>query len=252
MPSFAASAQTYYSFDPTQYNRLFDEELEKVIQRVQDPAHRQILERMRGFNWVGYIAASVRHAGYRDQRQVQERTHDIVVKLLTGTLFAGFDERTSWSDGFEIQAVSGKRHQEHRREREEQATSCPTVPIGQTFGSVTADELPARSWTAKTMTKRWSMISANWSASGSVKSALPFSMCGWRAARRNRWSASPEVGGKGRYVIKRVVQQIKALAREYAASLGDSELLRRIEKAMAGEEETVEKRRTAMRRAVGA
>ena len=45
--------------------------------------------------------------------------------------------------------------------------------------------------------------------------------------------------------LEKVVQQVKELAREFAASLGDSELLRRIEKAMAGEEETIEKRRTA-------
>ena len=50
---------------------------------------------MRGFNWVGYIAQCVRHAGYRDQREVQERTHEIVVKLLMGGLFSSFDERTS-------------------------------------------------------------------------------------------------------------------------------------------------------------
>ena len=49
---------------------------------------------MRGFNWVGYIAKSVRNAGYRDQREVQERTHDIVVKLLTGGLFKNYDEKT--------------------------------------------------------------------------------------------------------------------------------------------------------------
>ena len=49
----------------------------------------------RGFNWLAYIAGSVRHAGYRDQREVQERTHDVATKLLIGMLFRGFDERTS-------------------------------------------------------------------------------------------------------------------------------------------------------------
>jgi len=49
------------------------------------------------------------------------------------------------------------------------------------------------------------------------------------------------------------VQGVEQSAREYALSLGDSELLRRIEKAMADEEETVAKRRTTMvaRQAVG-
>jgi hypothetical protein len=64
---------------------------------------------------------------------------------------------------------------------------------------------------------------------------------------------SPSLGSPGKWVVKRVVWSIKQLAREYAASLGDPELLRRIEKAMASEEETVAKRRTTMaaRQAVG-
>ena len=49
-----------------------------------------------GLNWsiaarLGCIAKSLRNAGYRHQREVQEKTHDIVVKLLTGTLFRGYD-----------------------------------------------------------------------------------------------------------------------------------------------------------------
>ena len=56
----------------------------------------------------------------------------------------------------------------------------------------------------------------------------------------------PALGSPGKFVIKRVVQEIKAPAREYAASLDDPGLLRRIERAMAGEEATVQKRRAAM------
>jgi hypothetical protein len=76
--------ETYYSFDPAQYNELFDEELEKVIKRVRDPAHRQILERMRRFGWMSYIAASVRHAGYRDYREGQEKIHDLAMLAIKG------------------------------------------------------------------------------------------------------------------------------------------------------------------------
>ena len=66
-------------------------------------------------------------------------------------------------------------------------------------------------------------------------------------------AGSPAVGGRGRDTIKRAVQQIKALAREYAASLDAPNLLRRIEKAMTGEEAAVAKRlaTTALRQAVG-
>jgi hypothetical protein len=42
------------------------------------------------------------------------------------------------------------------------------------------------------------------------------------------------------------VRETKRPVREYAASLGDPELVRRVERAMAGESETVGKRRAAM------
>ena len=77
--------ETYLVSIPAEYNQLFDDELAKLS--VSSPEHQQAVERMRGFNWVGYIAKSLRNVGYRDQREVQEKTHDIVTKLLTGTLF---------------------------------------------------------------------------------------------------------------------------------------------------------------------
>jgi hypothetical protein len=62
------------------------------------------------------------------------------------------------------------------------------------------------------------------------------------------------LGSPGKWVVKKTVQEIKQLAREYARSLGDLELLRRIERAMASEEETIEKRRASLkaRQGVGA
>jgi hypothetical protein len=56
----------------------------------------------------------------------------------------------------------------------------------------------------------------------------------------------PDLGYPGRSVIKRAVQEIKALARQYAGSLGDPAFLRDIERAMGREEATFEKRRAAM------
>jgi hypothetical protein len=53
---------------------------------------------------------------------------------------------------------------------------------------------------------------------------------------------SLSLGSPGKYVIKRLVQQIKQLAKKYATSRGDEPLLRRIEKAMAEEAATVQKR----------
>jgi hypothetical protein len=45
--------ETYFTFDPAEYNQLFDKELEKVITRTSNAKHCQALESMRGFNWMG-------------------------------------------------------------------------------------------------------------------------------------------------------------------------------------------------------
>jgi hypothetical protein len=56
----------------------------------------------------------------------------------------------------------------------------------------------------------------------------------------------PDLGSPGKYVIKRVVQEIKALARQYASGSSDAAFFRDVERAMGREEETVQKRRAAM------
>jgi hypothetical protein len=76
--------ENYFSFDPQQYNQLFRDELQKVIQRTSDPHQGHTLEEMADFDFVGYISASIRRSGVQDQREIQEKTHDLVTKLLIG------------------------------------------------------------------------------------------------------------------------------------------------------------------------
>ena len=75
-------------------------------------------------------------------------------------------------------------------------------------------------------------------------------MLGFRARKRKAWSVGPTLVQPWRYVIKRAVQEIKALARQYASGIGDPAFLRDIERAMGREETTVEKRRAAMARQI--
>ena len=114
--------ETYFTFDAAQYNRLFDDELAKLS--ASSPEHRQAIERMLGFNWVGYIAKSLRNAGYRDQREIQERAHDTAVKMLTGGLFSNYDEERHGSLDlrFKRSVANGKCREEYRREQPEPAT----------------------------------------------------------------------------------------------------------------------------------
>ena len=94
-----------------------------VITKDSDPAHKQTLERLRGFDWLSYIAASVWHAGFRDRRERDEKTHEVVVKLLTGKLFKGYDPRLHGPMDLRFKRSVGKCHPEYRREGTEQETA---------------------------------------------------------------------------------------------------------------------------------
>ena len=97
----------------------------------------------------------MRNAGYRDERAVQERTHDIVTKLLTGALFRAYDEKAHGPLDLRFKrsvanAVRNMVEKERNRRR-----FIPTVSIGQEFqsGGVRPDDLPDRIRRRKTMTK---------------------------------------------------------------------------------------------------
>ena len=237
--------ETYFTFDPAQYNRLFDDELQKLS--VSSPEHRDALERMRDFNWVGYIAKSLRNAGYRDQRETQERTHDIVVKMLTGGLFSNYDERQHGPLDLRFKRATANAIKNMIEKQKNARRLLPSVSIGQERG----DDLPNRP-----------------SAENDEKVIVDF-----RRLVRNRLGelgiavldarlagqetkslvGRADLGSPGRFAIKRVVGQVKALAREYAQRRGDPAFLRDIERAMEREGATIQKRlqSTAARRTVG-
>ncbi len=232
--------ETYYTFDPAEYNHLFDQELEKVIARTHDPAHRQALEGMRGFRWLGYIAAAVRNSGFRDQREIQERSHDIAVKLLVGGLFRDYDERRHGPMDLRFKRSVGNAIRNMVEKEKNRRRLLPTTPLDQAAepSSMTGDDGGGEKVIhdfRKLVRKRLGGLGVAVLQvrldGGEVKSLVGL----------------PALGSPGKWVIKKVVGEIKQLAREYAASLGDPELLRRIERAMAAEEETIEKRRASLR-----
>ncbi len=239
--------ENFVTFDPKEYNHLFDQELEKVIQRVRDPAHHQTLESMRGFNWLGYIAAAVRNSGCRDYRDGQEKIHDTVVKLLTGKLFRGFDERSSGPFDRRFKNSVGNCIRNMVELERNRRRLLPTVSIDQeaepgimTGGNNSGEKVihDFRRLVKRRLGDIGLVVLDLRLAGGETKSLV----------------GSPALGSPGRWGIKRTVQQLKQLAREYAERLGDPGFVRDIERAMGREEETVAKRltSTAARQAVGA
>ena len=220
--------ETCFTFDARAYDRLFDDELEKVIARVRDPAHRQVLERLRGFDWLAYISSWVRHAGYRDHREVQERTHDIVVKLLTGTLFRGYDPRRHGPMELRFSCAVGNAIRNIVERERTRKRLLPMTSIAQEFvpGSVTADDLPApsaRDDDSKVIEDFRELVRRRLGGLGLA--VLDVRLEG---GETKSLVGCPSLGSPGKWTIKKVVAGIKRLAREYALMVGDPEMLRRI------------------------
>lgn len=229
--------ENVYSFDPQEYNRLFQTQLEELLGRITDPAHREALESMRTMDWVGYIAASVRGSGVKDQRELQEKSHDIVSRLLTGTLFRGFDESKSGPMPQRFKTAVSNAIKNVRAKEFNRRKYLPSVPISKEFqpGAVADDELMARD---REVVEHFRRL---------VKERLgelALSVLDARLSGQETQSliGREELGRPDKNRIKKAVQQIKALAREYAQATDDQGFLRDVDRAMGREEATVKKR----------
>ena len=252
--------ETYYTFRAEEYNQVFRDELEKVIQRTTDPVQRKSLERLHDFDWLSYIAGAVRRI-YRDFRQGQEAISDVASKLLMGKLFRGFTPPSSAESAedageyllarFKTSIANSIRNMVEKEANRRRY--LPTTAIHQDFepGAVTADDLPARPSLGHDDEK---VIDDFRELVRTRLGPLAATILGLRLAGGETKSlvGAPSVGSPGRFVIKRVVQQIKALAREFAERRGDAAFLRDIERAMDREDATIQKRlKTTAARRVG-
>jgi hypothetical protein len=232
--------ETYFTFNPAQYDQLFDDQLGKLS--ASSPEHREALERMRGFNWVGYIAKSVRNSGCRDQREVQEKTHDIVVKLITGGLFRDYDDRHHGPLDLRFKRAVANAIRNMVEKDRNRRRFLPSVGIAQEFepGGIMADDLPDRT-PAENDEK---VIDDFRQLVRNRLGELGLAVLDARLQGQETKSlvGRKDLGTPGSYGVKRIVSEVKALAREYAQRLGDPAFLREIERAMAREEQTVRKR----------
>jgi len=244
--------ESYYGVNNGQYNRLFDGELAKLIARVRDPAQQAALQRMRNFDWSGYIARCVWNAGFHDQRERDEKTHDIAVKLLLGTLFRGFNEKISGPMDLRFKrSVSNSIRNIVELERNRRRY-IPSVPIGQEFepGVIAAADLPDRPPVGQDDQVIENFRELVRRRLGDLAVAVfDLRMDG---GETKSLVGSATLGSPSKWAVKKVVQEIKTLARQYAASIGDFGLLRRIERAMEEESQTVARRRATTLQKVGA
>jgi len=235
------------NFDLAAYNDLFNKEVDAVLPTLRNTDSHNRLASLRS-GWTNYIAACLRNAGFRDQGQLQELIHDIVVRLLVspGGLFRGYDESRHGPLDLRFKrsvanAVKNVVAKEQNRRR-----YLPSIPIGNDFvpGGVTADDLPAPSKPNHDPNHDPRLIDRFRTMLQSRLGDLAVGIFNARLEGQETKSlvGLSELGQPGRWVVKRVVQQIKALAHDYAQTLDDPDFLSQVERLMDTEAATIARR----------
>jgi hypothetical protein len=79
-----------HGLDPKSYAAMLNGELYKAIARASDAKQRRALEKMRDFDWLGYIHSLLAN----DDEEMQESGRDIATRVLLSTPFTGVDVRS--------------------------------------------------------------------------------------------------------------------------------------------------------------
>ena len=225
-------------FDRGAYNDLFRLELERLVSRLTDPIQRHHAEAMRDFDWTRYIAGAVRRsAGITNQDEIDEKVHEIAIRMLIspGGLFRDYDESRHGPFNLRFKRTLANALKNSAEKEKNRRKYIPSVPIRQEFepGGVTADDLVARG-TPESDPKLLDDFRE-----------LVRRQLGTIAVRvfnaRLEGIEMKNVPGVNSYTVKKTVQEIKALAKKYAVAVGDPNLLRQIERLMAAEEMTFQR-----------
>lgn len=213
--------------DVSDYNGLYQAELQKLLPKLTDPRRKQDAIVMQSFDFGRYILRSLRNAGFRGQDSLTEKLHEITIKLLVspGQLFDGYDEtrhgpmsaRFKVSMSRLIQSMVAKEANRRRR-----------------FSTMPMDMMPA---TAKPNTE--DLIGGFRELIQRKLGPLALQVFDTRLANR----PTKDMVGPSSHAVKKAVRQIKKLAMSYARELDDPGFIRQIERLMEQEAATVEKRR---------
>jgi len=212
-------------FPKGQINELFDKEIDKLLRQVDQPEIRLQLQKARRFDWVGYIAKSLRNANI-PHHDIDYATHDIVVKLLvTGSLFRGWHDQPILAR-FKVavrNAVLNRLEKHNRRRKWFPHVSPEDVEVA--MHAAPGDEELIEKFRAE-VEKRLEPLCLGLLDirldGGETKSLI----------------GSPDYASATAYQVKRAVQKIKALAQQF----GDADFQARVQRLMDAEQATLAKR----------
>ena len=225
-------------FSPSDYNQIFDGQLEKLIHRLPDDEARQTATAMKGFEWANYIVRSLQRSGFKDDDAVQEHFHQIAVKLLVspGGLFARWEpERHGPLERrFRTSVWNAIRNIVQKRQnwRKWMTAVDPTTMAGQFAGRAPYSDLIDQF--RNLVAQRLGPLAA---------AILDQKLAGEDAIKM---VGKAEFGTPSAYYIKAETRAIKELAQQFAQQTGDPVFLNKLVKAMDSERATVAKRQQAV------
>lgn len=224
--------ETTDPFRPEDYNAVFDQELS----HIHDPAAREQVEAMRGFNWANYIVRSLVRAGFRGDN-LQETFHDLVIRLLVkpGKLFKGWNSTHGPLQRRFYRSVQNGiiNSVEKARNRGKWMTATDPVAL--------AERLPNRPDHSRVMETFRQHVAHR-------LGTLALHCLDWRIDGKDIKDlvGRPDLGRPTAYMVKREVAAIKELARRFAAESDDAAMLTGVQRAMDSETKTVAKRNQSM------
>jgi hypothetical protein len=233
--------------DREAYDDLFHQELERLLSRLTDPVQRQHVESMLDFDWTRYIAGAVRRStGITSQDEIDEKVHQITIAFLAhpGGSFRDYDEHKHGPFPLRFKRALANLLKNLTAKERNRRRYIPSVPIRQGFepGGITTDDSVAKG------------VPEGDPGLLDEFRDLVRRQLGTIALRvfdaRLQGTEMKNLPGLSSYAVKKTVQEIKVLARSYAVAMGDPNLLNQIERLMAAEEITVQRRKAAMKQRV--
>jgi hypothetical protein len=215
-------------FPKGEINSLFRQQLDRRASQL-GISENQLIQ-MHEFDWVGYIARSLRNAGFSDD-QIDLMTQDIVVRLLVkpGKLFSAWDGNAPIMARFKTSVRNAVINLAQKRQTRRR--NIPSRSIHHEFGlDMAAQSEPTdnemidqfRNLVRDRLGELGTAILDRRLVGEDVKDLI----------------GSEEYGSPSSYRVKETVKAIKTLAQQF----GDQDFQKMVARAMAEEEETVRKR----------
>jgi hypothetical protein len=207
-------------FPKASVNALFQREIDSLLDTVKEDEARSDLVAFRGMDQVGYIDRSLRRAGF-DQSELDSLVHDIAVKLLLGSFFRKWSGqpllgrfKVAVKNAITTLAVKAS------KQRKRAGELPPEVPGHQSANDELIEDF--RNWLEFRYGDAALRVFDHRLAGDDVKELI----------------GRPDL--ETSYKLKQAVQQIKTAAKVWAAR--DPVFLSRVEKLLADEKKTFEKR----------